>query len=332
MSQAPFHGHCNSHNTYHVGADKYTVVPGKNLLMKAAPTRKDPVPDKDCTVATRPSTMAGCPLPSMSSAARSPPSRAKREHVSEGSEANAQRLQDDHDEQTLCLAAEGLGRAHTSYDRLRTLAARATRIVENMLADAVETEGAEASINAGDARGRRLLGICGVWGRLAVCAHWRAGGTGGLRVYVDDSPWEGRPSLPVSDRGRAQEIGERAGAVAAPRTVRCPVSRRRRPPRGKQAANAPPAAGRARSTGSKTSQRITDAPGRRVFVGFAVQTLHPPPPPSYHRRTPNLAPIYPSTGADRSVGRGHGRRAGGPRPWWMHCSVQPPHWSAQLAL
>ncbi len=37
-----------------VGLDRYTVVPGRNLPMNSAPTRRLPVPDSDCSVATRP--------------------------------------------------------------------------------------------------------------------------------------------------------------------------------------------------------------------------------------------------------------------------------------
>ena len=40
-------------DAHQVGLDRYTVRPGRNLLMNSAPTRRLPVPDSDCSVATR---------------------------------------------------------------------------------------------------------------------------------------------------------------------------------------------------------------------------------------------------------------------------------------
>jgi len=36
-----------------VGFERYTLVPFKNLAMKSAPTRNEPVPDRDWTHAIR---------------------------------------------------------------------------------------------------------------------------------------------------------------------------------------------------------------------------------------------------------------------------------------
>ena len=46
-----------------VGFGRYTTAPGMNLAMNAAPTRRDPVPESDCTVATRLSAIAADPSP-----------------------------------------------------------------------------------------------------------------------------------------------------------------------------------------------------------------------------------------------------------------------------
>ena len=51
----------------HVGDGKNTLAPGRNFATNAAPTRRLPVPDKDCTVATLPSRTASLSLPSSKS-------------------------------------------------------------------------------------------------------------------------------------------------------------------------------------------------------------------------------------------------------------------------
>jgi hypothetical protein len=50
----------------HVGLGRNTFAPGMNLAMNAAPTRREPVPESDCTVATRSSAMASESSPSRS--------------------------------------------------------------------------------------------------------------------------------------------------------------------------------------------------------------------------------------------------------------------------
>ena len=50
FNQAGYYGGCMLEGgTY----ERYTVVPGKNFAMNAAASRRDPVPDSDCSVAMR---------------------------------------------------------------------------------------------------------------------------------------------------------------------------------------------------------------------------------------------------------------------------------------